>query len=136
MSFAANVQNWNDCVWTDVREKMRVLAYQGENLTATLTEVSAGHTPGPHRHIYEQLVLILQGECDFFIDGTPYHLMPGCLVDIPANIEHYIVAKGEVPVLNLDVFAPRRPEREESRRAQTPRERAAIPRFEEQNAEM
>ena len=44
MSFAANVQNWNDCVWTDVREKMRVLAYQGENLTATLTEVSAGHT--------------------------------------------------------------------------------------------
>ena len=53
MSFAANVQNWNDCVWTDVREKMRVLAYQGENLTATLTEVSAGHTPGPHRHIYE-----------------------------------------------------------------------------------
>ena len=120
MSFAANVQNWNDCVWTDVREKMRVLAYQGENLTATLTEVSAGHTPGPHRHIYEQLVLILQGECDFF----------------PANIEHYIVAKGEVPVLNLDVFAPRRPEREESRRAQTPRERAAIPLFEEQNAEM
>ena len=53
-----------------------------------------------------------------------------------ANIEHYIVAKGEVPVLNLDVFAPRRPEREESRRAQTPRERAAIPLFEEQNAEM
>ena len=46
------------------------------------------------------------------------------------------MAKGEVPVLNLDVFAPRRPEREESRRAQTPRERAAIPLFEEQNAEM
>ena len=44
MSFAANVQNWNDCVWTDVREKMRVLAYQGENLTATPPAILPGHT--------------------------------------------------------------------------------------------
>lgn len=63
--------------------------------------------------------------------------MPGCLVDIPANIEHYIVAKGEVPVLNLDVFAPRRPEREESRRrSDAPGEGGDAQLFEEQNAEM
>lgn len=130
MSFTANVKNLNDCVWTQVREKMRCMAYQGEHMTATLTEVSAGHTPGPHRHIYEQLVMILQGECDFFIDGISYHLTPGCLVDIPAELEHYIVARGDVPVLNLDIFVPRRPERGESRRAEVPEERAAIPLFE------
>ena len=33
---------------------------------------------------------------------------------IPPNIEHYIVAKGDIPVLNMDIFYPKRPDRVES----------------------
>ncbi len=53
-----------------------------------------GHTPGPHAHKYEQLVFILQGECDFYVDGQPHHLKPGSVMTVPGGIERYIVAIG------------------------------------------
>ena len=129
MTYIPNVENFNNYVWADVRDKMRNLVYQGENMTATLTEVIPGHVPGPHAHTYEQLVLILQGECDFFVDGIPYHLGPGSIMDIPGNVEHYIVATGNSPVLNLDIFTPRRLDRRESKIAKAPETRAAIKLF-------
>lgn len=129
MEKTPRVLNWNLCSWTDVREKMRVLSYQGENMTATLTEVVPGHVPGPHSHVFEQLVMILQGECDFYVDGNPYHLTPGCIMSIPGGVEHYIVATGTIPVLNLDVFYPNRPERGESIPAENQENAAQIELF-------
>ncbi len=129
MAFEAAVLNWNDCEWTIAREKMRYVTYQAQNMTATLTEVTPGHTPGPHAHPYEQLVMILQGECDFYVDGKPYHLTPGCVLTVPEGVDHYIVATGSGPVLNLDIFTPRRDERVESRIASSEEARADIPLF-------
>ena len=126
MAYEPKVLNWNNCEWTVAREKMRYLTYQGVNMTTTLTEVTPGHTPGPHSHKYEQLVFILQGECDFYVDGKPYHLVPGCVMTVPGGIEHYIVATGNVPVLNLDVFYPNRPERIESIEAKTEDKKAKL----------
>jgi quercetin dioxygenase-like cupin family protein len=83
-------------------------------MTVQLGEITPGHQPGPHSHPYEQLVIIWQGECDFYVDGVPYPMSAGCLMTIPPNIEHYIVAKGDVPVLNMDIFHPKRPDRTES----------------------
>lgn len=129
MAYEPKILNWNDCNWTPVREKMRNMAYQAENMTTTLTEAISGHTPGPHSHKYEQLVFILQGECDFYVDGQPHHLKPGSVMAVPGGIEHYIVATGTQPVLNLDVFYPNRPERTESKPAETEEERADIKLF-------
>ena len=129
MSFEPKVLNWNDCECTIAREKMRYVTYQAENMTTTLTEVTPGHTPGPHSHKYEQLIFILQGECDFYVDGKPYHLTPGCIMTVPGGVEHYIVATGTEPVLNLDVFWPNRPERIESRPAASEDEKTNLKLF-------
>lgn len=119
MPFQPEILDWSKCEWTVSRDKMRFLTYQGaESMTTTLTEATPGHEPGPHSHIYEQLVIILQGECDFYVDGKCYHLTAGCLMAVPPNIEHNIVATGNVPVLNLDVFTPHRAERIESKIAE------------------
>ena len=126
MAYEPKILNWNDCQWASVRDKMRNMAYQADNMTTTLTEATPGHTPGPHSHKYEQLVFILQGECDFYVDGEPYHLTPGSVMTIPGGVEHYIVATGTVPVLNLDVFYPNRPERIESRPAEKGEAKANI----------
>lgn len=126
MSFEPKILNWNDCEWTIAREKMRFVTYQAENMTTTLTEVIPGHTPGPHSHKYEQLIFILQGECDFYVDGQPHHLTPGCVMTVPGGVEHYIVATGTEPVLNLDVFWPNRPERIESKLAASEEEKTNL----------
>ena len=54
-------------------------------MTVTLGKVTPGHIPGPHAHEYEQLVFILQGECDFYVDGKPYRLGPGCVMAVPPD---------------------------------------------------
>lgn len=111
MAYEPRVLDWTKCEWTQARDKIRFVTYQGaQTMTTTLGEVLPGHKPGPHSHKYEQLVFILQGECDFYVDGKPYHMSAGCVMAIPPNVEHYIVAKGTEPVLNLDVFCPKRPD--------------------------
>ncbi|MPN17019.1 hypothetical protein SDC9_164368 [bioreactor metagenome] len=115
MPIVPKILNWEDCEWRPgSREKIRGKCFQGENMTLQVGEICTGHVPGPHSHPYEQIVYIMDGECDFYVDGVPYPLSKGCLMSIPPNVEHYIVAKGDVPVINLDIFTPKRPDRIES----------------------
>lgn len=145
------VLDWTKCEWTKSRDKIRFVTYQGaESMTTTLGEVTPGHVPGPHTHKYEQLVIILQGDCDFYVGGKPYPMSAGCVMAVPPEVEHYIVARGTEPVLNLDVFTPKRPDHQdeesdrigasiyskrdyrlESRLAQTEEERAYFSLFAE-----
>jgi quercetin dioxygenase-like cupin family protein len=108
----ARVLDWTKCEWTHSRKGIKFVTYQGaQTMTTTLGEVTPGHEPGPHSHVHEQLVFIMQGECDFYVDGVPHYMTAGCIMAVPPNAEHYILAKGTVPVLNLDVFTPKRPDK-------------------------
>ena len=110
--YEVKVLDWTKCEWTHSRKGMKFVTYQGaQSMTTTLGEVTPGHEPGPHTHKYEQLVFILQGECDFYVGGVPHYMTAGCMMAVPPNVEHYIFAKGTVPVLNLDVFTPKRPDK-------------------------
>ena len=112
MAYKPHVLNWNDCEWTHSREKVKFVTYQGaQSMTTTLGLVTPGHTEGPHTHEYEQMVYILQGTCDFYVDGEPNRLTAGCVMAVPPNIEHHIKAIGDEDVLNLDVFCPKRPDK-------------------------
>lgn len=102
--------NWDEMDWEPIREKMRKKVINPEGCTIQIAEIEKGHTPGPHRHMYEQVAYILQGECDFYIDGVPYHMIPGTILVVPPNAEHYIVATSDEIVVNLDIFTPVRPE--------------------------
>lgn len=111
MAFEPKVLDWTKCEFTQSRDKIRFVTYQGcQSMTTTLGEVIPGHEIGPHSHKYEQLVFIMQGTCDFYVDGKPYRMTPGCVMAIPPNVEHYICAVGDEPVLNMDVFCPKRPD--------------------------
>lgn len=129
MSYDPNPLNWNKCEWTKIRDKVSMLMYQGQNITTTLAELVPGHTTNPHKHEYEQLVIILQGECDFYVGETAYPMTAGCLLSIPPNVEHYVVAHGETPLLNLDIFWPKRPDRKQSVETDCREEQAHIKLF-------
>jgi quercetin dioxygenase-like cupin family protein len=57
----------------------------------------------PHRHPQEQIMIVLDGECDEIIEGKLYHVKKGDVIILPPNIEHgaYI---GPRDVDVIDVF--------------------------------
>ncbi|GAA0720288.1 cupin domain-containing protein [Clostridium malenominatum] len=113
----AEYGNWNESKWQPVREGIDrvVLGLTAETMSCTVAECKSGNEVKPHSHPNEQIAIILQGTCDYYVDGTPYAMKPGSWIVVPANVEHYIhVYDSKEPVLNLDIFAPNRPEYTES----------------------
>jgi quercetin dioxygenase-like cupin family protein len=105
--------NWNESKWEFVRPGIErvVLAMSAEGMSCTIGQVEEGHETKPHTHPNEQIAIIIQGTCDYYVDGKPVRMKPGSWVVVPPNVEHYIhVFNSEEPVLNLDVFTPHRPE--------------------------
>ncbi len=105
--------NWYDYEWGFVRPGIHNIgfAFSSEGTTLTIGEICNGHETKPHSHSQEQVVVILQGTCDFVCDGVRYPMKKGSWMVIPPNVEHYIhVYDSAEPVLNMDIFTPVRQE--------------------------
>ena len=102
--------DWSKLEWQPVRDGVERKAFSGDGATLALHRLHPGHEPRPHSHHYEQIVYILQGQIDFFIGDERIRLGPGGLLAVPPNVMHYGVVVGDEPVLNLDVFTPKRAE--------------------------
>jgi quercetin dioxygenase-like cupin family protein len=51
--------------------------------------VPAGGGPGPHRHDFEEMFTILEGEIELTFSGKKQIVRPGETVNIPANAPHF-----------------------------------------------
>lgn len=102
--------DWNTIPWTPVREGVERKSFAGDGATLALHRLAPGHEPKPHQHPNEQIVYILEGQIRFHIDGESIVLGAGQLLVVPANTMHWGEVVGDVPVLNLDIFTPKRPE--------------------------
>jgi quercetin dioxygenase-like cupin family protein len=68
----------------------------------------APHTQAPlHVHEEEQIVLVLEGELEFELDGDVRMMRPGDVAVIPAWVPHGARTK-EAPCFEVDVFNPPR----------------------------
>jgi mannose-6-phosphate isomerase-like protein (cupin superfamily) len=116
MSKIAN-GNWNETKWQPLRAGIErvVFAMEADTLCCTIGRVENGNEVKPHTHPNEQVALVLEGECDYYVAGVPYRLTAGSWVTVPPNVEHYIhVYDSPVPCLQIDIFTPDRPEYTES----------------------
>ncbi len=102
--------DWNATPWEPVREGVERKAFSGDGATVSLNRLQPGHVPRPHDHPHEQIVYILAGQIDFHIGETVTRLGPGGLLVVPPHARHWGVVVGDEPVLNLDVFTPKRAE--------------------------
>ena len=102
--------NWEDMPWEAVRPGVERKAFSGEGATVSLNRLQPGHEPRPHAHPNEQIVYILQGQIDFHMEGQVIRLGPGGLLVIPPNVTHHGEVYGDVAVMNLDIFTPKRSE--------------------------
>lgn len=102
--------DWSKIEWQPVRQGVERKAFSGDGATLALHRLKPGHAPRPHKHHYEQIVYILQGQLDFHVGGEVTRLGPGGLLVVPPDVMHHAEVVGTEDVLNLDVFTPRRPE--------------------------
>lgn len=102
--------DWSAMPWERVREGVERKAFSGKGATVALNRLMPGHEPRPHHHPHEQIAYVLSGHIDFHVGDTVVPLGPGGLLVIPPNVRHWGVVTGDEPVLNLDVFTPKRKE--------------------------
>jgi quercetin dioxygenase-like cupin family protein len=103
--------DWEQTPWERVREGVERKAFSGEGATVSLNRLQPGHEPRPHSHPNEQIVYILAGTIDFHLGADVVkRLSAGGLMVIPGDVEHWGEVVGDEPVLNLDVFTPKRAE--------------------------
>ena len=82
----------------------------GEQAMIARICLKKGGTVPRHSHPNEQIAYIVSGTIDFHIEDTVHRLGAGGLLVVPPNARHWGVVVGEEPVLNLDVFTPKRAE--------------------------
>lgn len=102
--------NWNSMKEVIVREGVTRKAFSGEGATLALHILQPGHEPKPHSHPYEQMVYILSGKVNFHIGDEVFFLEEGGLLVVPPNVEHFAEVIGDEPVVDLDIFTPKRGE--------------------------
>jgi quercetin dioxygenase-like cupin family protein len=66
------------------------------------------HTEAPmHSHVEEQIVIVVEGEFDFTLDGATRTMRPGDIAVIPPWVPHG-ARTGDTPCKEMDVFTPPR----------------------------
>jgi quercetin dioxygenase-like cupin family protein len=102
--------DWSKIEWKKIREGVEQKAFSSDAATVALHRLMPGHEPKPHSHPHEQIAYIMSGRLRFFIGDETRDVGPGGLVVIPPNVRHWGEVLGDEPVMNLDVFTPKRPE--------------------------
>jgi quercetin dioxygenase-like cupin family protein len=102
--------DWEQQPWRLVRPGVERKSFSGQGATLALHRLMPGHEPRPHSHPHEQIAYILAGTLRFHIGGEQHLVGPGGVIAIPGNVQHWGEVVGDQPVLNLDVFTPRRPD--------------------------
>lgn len=103
---APRLMNWNDLPRESLRRGIERAGFGGENVLCQFAWVSPGAERRPHSHEFEQLVIVLEGQCLFHVGGTAHRCGPGSLLRVPPLTEHYIEVLGDAPVFEIDIFAP------------------------------
>ena len=93
-----------------ITDKISRRVVAGEQGMIVWWSIKAGAHAAAHKHPHEQIVYILQGQIDFHIEDEVRRLGPGGLLVVPPNARHWGEVVGDEPVLNLDVFTPKRSE--------------------------
>lgn len=80
---------------------------QGENATLAVIELDPGAVVPEHRHVNEQMGVLIQGALSFRIGDETRDLAPGGMWCIPADVPHEVRVGPDGAVL-VEAFAPAR----------------------------
>ena len=100
------LHNWNGLDREVVRNGVERVGFAGDDVICVMNWLTPGMDINPHRHTFEQLVIIIQGYVRFHVGDDSIEAGPGSMLRIPPNTLHYAEPIGNEVAMNLDVFAP------------------------------
>ncbi len=105
--FDKRVSHYPDIPLVEMRPGSNSHLVCTKNITISFITMDANIRPLLHHHESEQVMIVVDGECDEIVEGKLYHLRKGDVIRIPSNIEHgaYISDRG---CKAIDIFSPPR----------------------------
>lgn len=96
--------NFWDVASGDYFIEMEGRYYGWDNATVQISEVGCGYGAPPHMHDVEEIFVLVEGEGAIVIDGKTLPIKAPCVVRVPANTPHAIVALGAGRMKMVDFF--------------------------------
>lgn len=102
------VFRWDDLPEEVARPGVRRKSYATDQCMLVMNTLDPDMQLNPHVHEdFDQLAYIVDGHCNYYIDGEPHEMFGGSMLLVPAGSPHYIEPL-DGPCLNLDIFTPPR----------------------------
>lgn len=98
--------NWTEIPKQPFHQTATRQVFTGKNVMLVLNTIEPGFPPFPHKHPHEQLLCILEGECEVTIGEEKTRMKAGDMIHVPPNVMHDLALIGNERVVNLDVFSP------------------------------
>jgi quercetin dioxygenase-like cupin family protein len=107
-SLYGKVLRWDDIPEESLRPGVRRRSYATDQCMLVMNALDPDMQLNPHAHDdFDQLVYIVSGRCNYYVDGIAREMTPGTLMLVPAGAPHYVEPL-DGPCLNLDIFVPPR----------------------------
>src|SRR5580704_9041075 len=75
----------------------------GEKIMLSFLKMDAHSYFAPHKHVQEQIMIVLDGYCDEIIEGKIYRVKKGDVIILPSNVEHGAYIRDE-DCYAIDIF--------------------------------
>jgi len=95
----SQVMNYNDKIDYSAEGIVSKRVIQKEKGNVTLFAFDKGQKLSEHSAPFDAMVQVLEGKAEILINGTPYELIAGQAIIMPANIPHAVNAMEKFKML-------------------------------------
>ena len=105
--FSKRVTHYADVPVVELGSGVKAHIVSAERITVTFVTLAPSICAAVHHHENEQIMIVVNGECDFILEGKLYSMKEGDVIIVPSNMEHgaYSSDKG---CQIMDIFSPPR----------------------------
>jgi quercetin dioxygenase-like cupin family protein len=98
--------NWKEVKLEQVNPQFSRRIIAGEKLMLAEISTKKGAVVPLHKHVHEQVSMMLEGRVKFIVGGKDHLVKGGDVLVIPSNVEHSAITLEDS--LSIDIFTPLR----------------------------
>ena len=88
--------------WSEIAHEL-VGAEHGIGITILFVDAEPGRGPALHKHPYDEIFIVQEGQATFTIDGEQHEASPGEILVAHAHQAHAFVNSGSGPLRQIDI---------------------------------
>lgn len=101
-----DVKNWESIPKQEFHQTAVRQVFSGDNIMVVLNTIKPGFPTFAHNHPHEQILCILEGNCEVTLEGETVKMKKWDMIKIPPNAMHDLQVIGDETVVNMDIFTP------------------------------